>query len=53
MLWVHFFVEEQSAEAALINLVPKILQDIPADDWDFEIYIFQIYMNDVFRIAER
>ena len=38
MIMLEFFVEEQSAEAALINLVPAILSK---HDYEFEIYTFQ------------
>lgn len=35
---LHFFVEEQSAEAALIELVPLILHEY---DFDYDIFSFQ------------
>lgn len=37
---LHFYVEEPSAEAALIELVPRIL---PADEfeYDYDIFPFQ------------
>ncbi len=35
---LHFFVEEQSAEAALIELVPRILHEY---DFDYDIFTFQ------------
>ena len=38
MLMLHFYVEELSAEAALIELVPRILADY---DFDYEIFTFQ------------
>ncbi len=38
MIRLEFYVEEPSAEAALINLVPLILRDT---DFEFEIYPFQ------------
>jgi hypothetical protein len=43
MLMLHFFVEEPSAEALLIELVPRILQD--KTGWEFEIYVFQGKQN--------
>ena len=39
MMNLEFFVEEQSAEVALINLIPAILPDNV--DYDFDIYTFQ------------
>jgi hypothetical protein len=41
MRQLEFFVEEESAEAALIELVPKILADLAESAWDFEIRVFQ------------
>ena len=38
MIVLEFFVEEQSTEAALTNLVPAILPDV---EFEFEIYSFQ------------
>ncbi|MBX3086321.1 MAG: DUF4276 family protein [Anaerolineae bacterium] len=36
---LHFYVEEASAEAALVELVPRILQDY-TDKFEYEIYPF-------------
>jgi hypothetical protein len=36
MRMLYFYVEEESAETALVELVPKILHFV--EDWDFEIY---------------
>jgi len=38
MMLLEFFVEEQSAEAALINLIPIILAE---HEFEYEIYTFQ------------
>lgn len=40
MRWLHLFVEERSAEAALIDIVPAVLTGIDVA-WDFEIRIFE------------
>ena len=37
---LHFYVEEPSAEAALIELVPRILADYP-DQYEYDIFPFQ------------
>jgi hypothetical protein len=47
---LHFFVEEESAEAALIELVPRILA---GRDFDYEIFVFQGKQNMLKRLPAR
>lgn len=39
MIQLEFYLEEPSAEAAILNLVPAILSDY--DNYDFDIFAFQ------------
>lgn len=47
---LHFFVEEESAEAALIELVPRILDGF---DFDFDVFPFQGKHNLLKRLPDR
>lgn len=47
---LHFFVEEESAEAALIELVPRILAGY---DFDYDIFTFQGKLNLLKRLPDR
>jgi hypothetical protein len=40
MLMLHFYVEEESAEHALIELIPRILDPL-GEDYGFDIFTFQ------------
>jgi hypothetical protein len=47
---LHFFVEEESAEAALVELVPRILEE---HEFDYEIFFFQGKSNLLKRLPDR
>lgn len=47
---LHFFVEEESAEAALIELVPRILAD---HDFEYEVFAFQGKQHMLKRLPDR